>query len=203
MAEKKASPDLVKLAFELVAEHGWRRFSLAELARRANVPLAKVYAELPDRPALLRALGRRLDAHMLDVTPSDLAALSPRERVFEMIMRRLEGMAPYKAGLRVLGREARGEADLLVTSLCNLGRLSRWLLDAADVQAGAGAPLAATVLSAIYVRVFGIWLDDDTPDLARTMAELDRRLQQAETLARWTRRGRSQEPPQAEAAPAA
>lgn len=197
MAEKKKtqSPDLVKLAFDMIAEGGWRGFSLVELARRADVPLARIYAELPDRGAVMRALGRRLDTQMLDVTPSDLASLSPRERIFEMIMRRLEAMAPYKAGLKALRRRGSADADLLVASLSNLGRLSRWLLDAADAPTGpGGAPAAATVLSVIYARAFSVWIDDDSPDLARTMAELDKRLQQAETLARWTaprRRGSS------------
>ena len=45
--------------------------------------------------------------------------------------------------------------------------------------------VARKVLGAIYVRVFNVWLDDDTPDLARTLAELDRRLQQAERVAGW------------------
>ena len=43
------------------------------------------------------------------------------------------------------------------------------------------------VLGAIYIRTFKVWLEDDTPDMARTLAELDRRLQQAEEIARWTR----------------
>ena len=38
---------------------------------------------------------------------------------------------------------------------------------------------------AVYLQTFRVWLDDDTPDMARTLAELDRRLQQAETAARW------------------
>ncbi len=38
---------------------------------------------------------------------------------------------------------------------------------------------------AVYLQAFRVWLDDDTPDMARTLAELDRRLQQAETAARW------------------
>ena len=48
------------------------------------------------------------------------------------------------------------------------------------------AGLARRVLAAIYVRTFQVWLDDDTPDMARTLAELDLRLQQAESVARWT-----------------
>ncbi len=193
---KKSEPDLVLLAFELVAESGWRRLSLAELARRAGVPMAQVYAELPDRAALLCRLGRRLDARMLDLPSTELDGMTPRERVFELVMRRLDAMAPYKLGLRALADEARRDPALLAVALCNLHRLGRWLLDATGSTDGRLVDaVARRVLAVIYVRAFNVWLRDDTPDLARTLAELDRRLQQAERLAGWVhglRRGRGE-----------
>lgn len=182
----EASPDLIKLAFALLAEHGWRRFSFAELARRAGVPLTAIYAELPDQAALLRALGRRLDAEMLALDMTELDGMTPRERVFELVMRRLDAMADYKEGLRTIARETLREPMLLATACCNVDRLSRRLLDAASTEGGpCMAKAARRVMGAIYVRAFNVWLDDDTPDMARTLAELDRRLQQAESAARW------------------
>jgi hypothetical protein len=53
--------------------------------------------------------------------------------------------------------------------------------------------------------VVQVWLRDDTPDHAETMAELDRRLNQAEGLARWTDwldgRGGPRRPDEAEEPP--
>ena len=183
---RKSEPDLVRLAFELIAERGWRRFSFTELARRAGVPLAKVYADLPDRDAVLRRLGRRLDERMFDLDLAELDGMTPRERVFELVMRRLDAMSAYKDGLRTIAREVPRDPALLASACCNVGRLSRRLLDAAETEDRpvVGA-VARQVMGAIYVRTFNIWLDDDTPDMARTLAELDRRLQQAETAARW------------------
>ncbi len=37
-------------------------------------------------------------------------------------------------------------------------------------------------LALIYFNAFRVWLDDDTPDMARTMAALDRGLARAEWL---------------------
>ena len=98
---RKSEPDLISLAFQLVAERGRCRFSFTELARRAGIPLARVCDELPDRAALLRGLGRRLDAQMLGLELAELDGMTPRERVFELVMRRLDAMAPYKDGLRI------------------------------------------------------------------------------------------------------
>lgn len=177
--------DLVKVAFRLLAERGWERFSFAELARRAALPLAEIYSALPDRPALLRVLGRRLDSEMLAIDMADLDGMSPRERVFELIMRRLDAMGPYKEGLRRLAREAGREPPLLAAACCNLDRLSRRLVDVATIEGPTMRKMARRATGGVYLRAFQVWLDDDTPDMAKTLAELDRRLQQAETVARW------------------
>lgn len=185
MAER-SEVELIETAFALLAELGWERFSFVELARRAGLTLAEVYAQLPDRAALLRALGRRLDAEMLAIDLAELDGMSPRERVFELLMRRLDAMAPYKDGLRTLARASGREPALLAAACCNLRRLSRRVIDAAALD---GGPLmqrmARRATVAVYLRTFRTWLADDTPDMARTLAELDRRLQQAETVAGW------------------
>ncbi|HET6468527.1 MAG TPA: hypothetical protein VFG43_09140 [Geminicoccaceae bacterium] len=186
MAETQDEPDLVALAFELIALNGWNGFRLGELAQRAGLPLARVHAELPSRAALLRRLGERLDRAMLEVDPGELAELEPRDRVFELIMRRLDAMASFKPGLRALSREGCSDPDVVLASMCNLSRLAEWLLDTAGARAGGlGGIVGRKVLALIYLRVFGVWLRDETPDQAHTLAELDRRLRQAEQLARW------------------
>jgi ubiquinone biosynthesis protein COQ9 len=188
----KSEPDLLVMAFEAIAAEGWRSFRLSTLAEKADLPLAAVRAELPCRAALLTRLGARLDKGMLDLPRDELAELEPRERVFELIMRRLDAMAPFKAGLATLGREARLEPDVLLASVCNVARLTGWLLDVAGVRmVGIQSFAARKLLALIYVRTFSVWLKDDTPDHARTLAELDKRLRQAENLARWMHRTRA------------
>ncbi|MFO1073151.1 MAG: hypothetical protein U1E17_10865 [Geminicoccaceae bacterium] len=190
-ARNSKDVDLLAEAFALLAERGWRGFSPTELARRTDRTLAQVQELLPCRAALLGRLARRVDAQMLDLKAAELDGLSPRERVFELIMRRFDAMAPFKAGLRVLARQAPGDLGLLGAAACNLRRLSGSLLDAAETGEPALAQaIGRKVLGAIYGRVFQVWLDDDTPDLARTLAELDRRLQQGERLAHLARRWR-------------
>ncbi len=191
MPRKTSKPDLLEEAFGLIASHGWNDFSFTELARRSDRPLAEIYAELPGRTSLLCALGRRADEAMLAMPPAELAELGPRERLFELVMRRLDAMAPFKEGLRVIGREARLDPMVLLTALGNLDRAASWLLDASESGlTGLKARAARRVLMLVYARTFNVWLDDATPDLATTLAELDKRLQQLEQLGRWMARAR-------------
>jgi len=209
MAKKKseARPDLLVTAFELIAEAGWRGLRLTEVARRADVPLADIYAAMPSRKALLRSLGERLDAAMLAIDLAELDELSPRERLFELMMRRFDAMAPFRPGLSRLARDARFDPCLLLSSFARLDRMAAWQLDVAGIKPrGLKARLARRGLMAVYARTFNVWLDDDSEDQARTLAELDRRLQDLERAAsmvtRPQPRRRPEPPPAGEAAEA-
>ena len=56
-----------------------------------------------------------------------------------------------------------------------------WMLEVSGVSAtGLRGRLRVKLLLGIYLSVLRIWLADDSPDLMKTMAALDRRLRQAE-----------------------
>ncbi len=186
MARARArEPDLLEVAFAVVAERGVRGLDRAEVARRAGVSLAAVYEALPTRAALVTELGRRLDRAMLDLDPAELGPLGARERLFELIMRRLDAAAPFRAGLARLIRELRGDPRLALRSLCNLDRTAEWWLELAGWPvAGPRRCLLTVALVRAYARTFETWLGDESEDLARTLATLDRELARVERLAR-------------------
>jgi AcrR family transcriptional regulator len=190
MSESDAEADLLRAVFDLIAENGWGGLRMDEVARRAGRPLEEVYEAFPTQYHALRALGRRLDKAMLGIEPDELEGMSPRERLFELIMRRLDATLPYRPGLRRLGRLAALDPMALLVLCGNMDRMARWLLDAGD--AGVPGPFldgaARQAITLLYARVFKVWLKDETTDLARTLAELDKRLGQAERAARLARR---------------
>jgi hypothetical protein len=58
-----------------------------------------------------------------------------------------------------------------------------WSLEAAGIGSYGLSGLArARVLAAIYVSTILVWLRDDSPDLGRTMAHIDRSLRRAERI---------------------
>jgi AcrR family transcriptional regulator len=185
-AEAPAPSDadrIVAAALKLAATQGWRRLSLAAIAAEAELPILRVYRIFRSKQAILCGLYRRVDEAVLAEPPVAEADERPRDRVFDLLMRRFDALQPYKPGLDVLRRELPGDP---VTAFCaanGLLRSMRWMLEAADVPVGGLRGIVAVKLTtAAYLSAMRVWHRDDSPDLARTMAALDARLRRIE---RW------------------
>ena len=170
---------------ELVATTGWLGLSLGAVAQAAGLPLAVLYRQYPSKLALLRGFAARIDAEMLaalgGVAPPDG---SVKDRLFEVLMARFDALAPHKEAMRVLLRDLpRDPLAALCFAESSLKRSLDWALAAAQLDAGSlrGA-VRRKALGAVYLDTLRIWLADDSADLARTMAHLDKRLGQVEGL---------------------
>jgi hypothetical protein len=102
-----------------------------------------------------------------------------------VLMRRLEALAPYKDSVRSLMRSARCNPGLAL-ALNGLGlRSMRWMLTAAGINTSGGrGAFRAQGLAMIFAQALRVWVDDDDPGLARTMAELDRGLTRGQSWSR-------------------
>ncbi len=69
-----------------------------KLAAESGLTEARVRAALPRKSAIVTALMRRVDAAVAAGGATD-ADDSARDRLFDVLMRRLDALAPYKAGL--------------------------------------------------------------------------------------------------------
>ena len=107
-------------------------------------------------------------------------------------MRRFDALRPYRAALEVLGRELPGDPIAALGTAAGLLRSTAWMLEAAGISTvGLGGIVAIKLTAAAYLATMRGWLRDDTPDLAPTMAALDRRLRGIE---RWFGSGRRPQP---------
>ncbi len=187
---KKAdlSKHLIETALRLAAERDWRDLSLAEIAEAAEVPLGKAYQVYPSKQAILDAFSRGIDAEVLadETMEQDWEAdhSSARDRLFDVMMRRFDALQPYKAGL---GNLLYDEALDPPGALCGLQRLLRSMaamLETARISSSGVRGLIRTKgLAAIYLATLRVWLRDDSPDMAKTMASLDGYLRRVEGVA--------------------
>lgn len=172
---------IIDAAMRLAASHGWSGLSLDRIATEAGTSLAELRKEFSSKIEILAAYTRAVDdAVLAKIGPAE-ASLATRDRLFDVLMTRFELMAPHKAGLARIRRDLRGRFGESVAQFGVTARSLYWMLQAAGIDAeGARGFLRIPGLMGIYARVFGIWLEDDDPGLARTMAALDSRLRRGE-----------------------
>jgi AcrR family transcriptional regulator len=177
------SPDkekrILDAARALVRAEGWAALSMSALAKRARLPLAELYTDVPSRSALIALFLRETDLAVLKAPRAFSSADRPRDRVFDVIMARFEALTPDRDIMRSLARDlSRSPLDALAAAPALVSSM-QWMLEAADVEASAAA---STALALVYASVLPVWAEDDDPGLAKTMAALDRRLRRIEQL---------------------
>ena len=113
-----------------------------------------------------------------------MAEESPRERLFDVLMRRLEAARAAQGGgalADALGARAIPGLALALNGLAV--RSQQWMLTAAGIGAsGPKGMLRAQGLALLFANVLRTWVDDDDDGHARTLAALDRELARGQRL---------------------
>ncbi|BCP54642.1 hypothetical protein K32_32590 [Kaistia sp. 32K] len=190
-AEKSKGPtpadSIIDAFLALLAEKPFADIGLGEIAARADVSLGELRTTYDGKLSILADFLRRIDRAVLDIADAPSPEETARDRLFDLIMKRLDILAPYRVAIGHVADAARRDPGL---ALC-LNRLAldsaRFMLAAADVSTGGLRGAARTQgFVLMTARILPVWRKDEDPDLSRTMAAVDRALEQAET---WSRRG--------------
>ncbi len=167
----------------LLAEQPFDEIGLAEIAGRAGIKLSHLRAEFGSPLAIFAAHIKDIDRKVLDGGDTDTTDETPRDRLFEVLMRRLDAMKPYREAVRSMLRSARRHPSLALALNAMAVRSQQWMLEAAGIHASGPKGLMRAQGSALmFARVLSVWVDDEDEGLDRTMAALDRGLASAE---RW------------------
>jgi AcrR family transcriptional regulator len=182
--DKPARERIIAAFMALLADKPIEQIGFAEIAKNAGVSLSELRGHFGSTLAILAAQVKETDRAVLAGADADMAEEPPRERLFDVLMRRLEVLAPHKAAVRSLVRSAARNPGLAFALNGLAVRSQQWMLTAADIDAaGPRGMLRAQGLAVLFASVLRTWADDDDPGLARTMAALDRALARGQ---RWS-----------------
>ncbi|RDJ25308.1 TetR/AcrR family transcriptional regulator [Bosea caraganae] len=171
---------VVGALFKLAADRPWDEIELTDIATEAGVSLAALRNLFPSKLAILGGLTRIVDEAVLAGTSDDLAAEPARERMFDLVMRRLDALTPYKEGLRKIMPVLR--RDPLTLAALNRASVNSWRYMLASVGIPTEdrlGPVRVQGAVLLMARVAETWLDDDEAEQSRTLARLDRELKTA------------------------
>lgn len=203
MATQKMRDKIIDATLSLLAENGWAAVSLDAIADKAGVKLAQLRDAYDSRTAILDDFVRRIDRQVLDNVDAAMADEPARERLFDILFSRFEALEPHRPAFRRLSSAILRDPLFALEINRTITNSMGWMLTAAGIaNTGPKGLVRAQGLAIVWGQVMRVWLDDEDPGHARTMAELDKRLRQAERnvmrlerLGRWlpSRRNRENE----------
>jgi AcrR family transcriptional regulator len=148
-----------------------------DIAQRSGLSLAQVRGEFASTFAVLAAYVTATDRAVLAQDMHDMSEEPARERLFDVLMRRLEVLTEQRNAVRSLLRSSRSNPPLALALNGLAVRSQQWMLTAAGINAsGPQGMIRAQGLALLFASVLRTWADDDDPGQARTMAALDRAL---------------------------
>ncbi|WP_331315546.1 TetR/AcrR family transcriptional regulator [Methylobacterium mesophilicum] len=173
----------VEALMRLAAEQPWNDIEVSDIAREAGLTLAELRDLFPSKGAVLGGLTRIIDRKVLEGDLTGLEEEPTRERLFDVLMRRLDAMEPYKRALRRIAYALRGEPLSMLALNGVMLNSHRYMLAAAGIDTeGSLGQLKLQGVVIAFARVTQVWLDDDDPALARTMARLDKEIRNGERI---------------------
>ncbi len=188
---KAAVPDrVIEAALALAAASGWRGLGLADIAKKAGLTMTGVRSVFPSKAAILAGFVRRTDERVLAGGKAEGGAA--RDRLFDVLMRRFDVLQPDRDAVRAIIRDSLCDPLAILCQGPMLLSSMAWMLEAAGLSsAGPIGALKTKGLALVYLVALRAWLKDDSTDLAKTMAVLDRGLRQAEKMAAFLNSGRT------------
>lgn len=180
----KTREAIVHAALHLAASHGWEQVTLYEIAQEAGISLAELFNHCEDKFDILAALGRMIDRRMLEGMGKTDPETSTRDALFDILMDRFEILNENRDGIVAILQSFRFDPKQAVISLPHLCRSMSWILEAAQVNThGLHGVIKVSGMTGLYLKILRVWVKDESPDLSKTMAALDKELQRAEQFA--------------------
>jgi AcrR family transcriptional regulator len=176
----------VKAALELSALQGWSTLTLRDIAIHSGLKLSRLFSLFEDKDDILRYYARSIDLRVIEAfEEQSIEGESARERLFDIVMERFDLLNDDRDAVIDIMRSYRFDPVRGAIALPYVAKSMARMLELAEIECeGWRGCLKVTALSALYLDVaMRVWSKDDSPDMTRTMAALDRALERAEQAA--------------------
>lgn len=171
---------IVEALMRLLERRDFAEVGISDIAREAGVSLADFRDCFPSKGAVLAGFSRKIDRKVLDGLSGLHDAAPARERLYEVLRRRLEAMAPYRDALAAILRWAKSDPLALTALNREVVNSMRFMLEAADIDSeGAVGALKLQGLAFAWARVLNAWCQDDC-DMSHALSALDSELDRGE-----------------------
>lgn len=161
---------------EAIAASGWKQASAELAASHAAIDGNELRGTLGDRHAALAHLQERTAAAATAAAAA--AAGNVRDRLFDGFMAGFDLLQRHRPAVLAIWKARNPPIALLIGGRAGLDLRRLAMAAGVDIRRLRGR-LRGIALAAIGWRAFLAWVADDSPDMAATMAALDRLLDRA------------------------
>ena len=174
---------ILSAASEVAAIHPWEFVAMKQIAEAADLTVHEVIARFQTKSDIVAAIIDALDTEVEEVFSFIDEDAPMRDRLFDVLMERIEiasrNRAAHISFFKSFGwtKEATcSDITILKSSMSRMAKCAG--MDTEGLLGG----IYLSGLSLAYLWVLLTWVNDKSPDLGKTMAELDRTLGRAESL---------------------
>lgn len=179
---------IVDAALELAEQSSWEAVRLHQVAEALGISLDEVRGCFREKDALIDAWFERADDAVLALADSgELAPLSPRERLFRLIMAWLDALEAHRRVSRqmILAKLEPGHLHIQIPALMRVSRTVQWMREGAGLaDKGLRRAVLETAVTGIYLAAFACWMGEEASGSPRTRRLLENLLARSEAIMR-------------------
>mgnify|MGYP001293561062 FL=1 len=174
----------IKKGFDLINDIGWDKFSIEKLSTKENIPVRDLKVFFKCKYSIVDKFSRMIDKNIESkLRLEDFKDSSKKDILFELIMMRFDEMEEFKGSLSKILDVSKQKPLLASIITKNVMNTMDFFLELSNSYNNYAFDfLKKNFLFFIYSITFKTWLSDDTEDLSKTMAELDKLLSTAENF---------------------
>lgn len=174
---------ILSAALDVASREPWEFVSLQEIADSAGLEIKDIIGIFANKSDILGAIIDDLDTQVEKHFKNIDINLPARDRIFDVFMERIEIANQHRKAHISFFKSFGWTKDSTCADLSHLkGSMIRMAKSAGLQTDGLFGGLYIAGLSMVYLWVVLTWIQDTSPDLGKTMAELDKTLGRVEMV---------------------
>ena len=175
---------IIAATLKLAKSNSWKNISMKIISEEAKIPLSEIIKILPTKTAILIEFNRLVDKRLSENNHNNEESVNSRDLLFELLMERFDILNENKEALVNIMKSIAKESPItgIIGIISSVQSINKIMEICAIPNRGLLGKFRLKAVFAIYLKAMYCWLEDDTPGLSKTMADLDKSLTRLEVL---------------------
>lgn len=175
---------VIQASLDLAGMCPWNDVHMTHIATRSECDLSDVRAIFPEKMDILHAYERQIDAQVIDAMNDAFDdSDSPRDKIFDVLMERFDVLNENRASVLSMLNAVTLDPKQMMVSAPWVPQSMIKMMTLADMDtSGIKGTMRVAGVSLAYLKTLRDWANDNSADMAQTMASLDQALGYVEKI---------------------